>query len=44
MTLNVFYTKLKSDLKNIETTYRGFVITELSMPNFERNSKGIYNN
>ena len=44
MTLNVFYTKLKSDLKNIETTYRGFFITELSMPNFERNSKGIYNN
>lgn len=44
MTLIEFVNQVKSDLKNFENIYRGLVITELSLPNFNRNSKGIYNN
>ena len=44
MTLIEFVNKLKSDLKNFENIYRGLVITELSLPNFNRNSKGVYKN
>lgn len=44
MTLNELIAQLKSDLKSIENIYRGLLITELSLPNFNRNSKGIYNN
>ena len=44
MTLNELIAQLKSDLKSIENIYRGLVITELSLPSFNRNSKGIYNN
>lgn len=43
MTLIQFVNLLKSDLKNIENIYRGLVLTELSLPNFERNSKAVYN-
>ncbi len=44
MTLKEFYTTLNADLKNIESIYKGFVITDLSMPYFEKNSKGVYGN
>ena len=44
MTLNEFVTQLKRDLKNIESIYKGLTITELSLPNFARNSQNIYSN
>ncbi len=44
MTLAEFYTQLKSDLKNLENIYKGFVITELSLPNFSKNKNGVYYN
>lgn len=44
MTLAEFYTQLKSDLKNLENLYKGFVITELSLPNFSKNRNGVYYN
>ena len=44
MTLSEFVTQLKTDLKNIESIYKGLVITELSLPNFARNSQNVYSN
>lgn len=44
MTLSEFVTQLKTDLKNIESIYKGLVITELSLPNFVRNSQNVYSN
>lgn len=44
MRLDEFILQLKLDLKSFENIYKGLVITELSLPSFNRNSKKIYNN
>lgn len=44
MTLIDFVTRVKSDLKNIESLYNGLTIVNLSLPNFDMKSKKIYNN
>lgn len=44
MTLNEFVSNIKLKIKDIESLYRGLVITELSLPNFNRNSQNIYFN
>ncbi len=44
MTLNEFITQFKSDIKNIESVYKGLVITELSLPNVNKNIQHAYYN
>lgn len=44
MTLSEFVTKFKSNIKDIENIYKGLTITELSLPNFKRNTQQVYSN
>lgn len=44
MTLNEFITQIKTDIKNIESIYKGFTITELSLPNINKNIQQEYFN
>lgn len=43
MTLNEFIISIKNDFSKLETIYRGLVITELSLPNFSKNTSRDYN-
>lgn len=42
MTLNEFLSNLKTDIKTIESLYQGLTITELSLPNFSKNTQNSY--
>lgn len=42
MTLNEFLSNLKTDIKTIESLYQGLTITELSLPNFSKNTLNAY--
>ena len=42
MTLNEFLSNLNTDIKTIESLYQGLTITELSLPNFSKNTQNSY--